>query len=112
MFLFLSISYKKTRFCLGHVLGSESHISAHHEVELLRLLLVGPPLCDAGFAEVRLRHGGLDRFGGAAVVETLGYVVVFDGHHVLDGGESGLGGLLDLQTQGAGGLDVGTAAGI
>lgn len=71
-------------------------MSTHHEVELLRLLLVGPPLSDAGFAEVRLRHRGLDRLGGAAVVEALGHVVVFDGHHVLDGGEGGLRCLFDL----------------
>lgn len=70
--------------------------TTYHEVELLRLLLVGPPLSDARFAEIRLRHSGFDRLGGPAVVETLGHVVVFDGHHVLDGGQGGLRCLFDL----------------
>lgn len=62
----------------------------HHEVKLLCLLLVGPSFGDAGLAEVRLRHGGLDRLCGPTVVETLGHVIVLDGYHVLDGGQSGL----------------------
>lgn len=69
----------------------------HHEVELFGLLLVGTSLGDAGFAEVRLGHSGLDRLCGAAVVETLRDIVVLDSHHVLDGGQSGFRGLLDLQ---------------
>jgi len=73
---------------------------AHHKVELLRLLLVGASLGDAGLAEVGLGHGGLDRLGGAAVVEALGHVVVLDGHHVLDGGQRGLRRLLHLRTTG------------
>lgn len=71
----------------------------HHEVELLRLLLVGPPLGHAGLAEVCLGHGRLDRLGGAAVVETLRHIVVLNGHHVLDGGQGSLRGLLDLKPQ-------------
>ena len=59
--------------------------------------MVGPPLGDAGLAEVSLRHGGLDRLSGAAVVEALRNVVVLDGHHVLDGGQSRLGRLLYLR---------------
>lgn len=75
-----------------------SSSSTHHEVELLRLLLIGPPLGDAGLAEVRLRNGGFDRLRGPAVVETLGHVVVFDSRHVLDGGQGGLRCLFDLET--------------
>lgn len=74
-----------------------SVLSSHHEVELLCLLLVGPPLGDAGFAEVRLRHRRLDRLGGSAVVETLGHIIVLNGYHVLDGGQGGLRSLFDLQ---------------
>lgn len=69
----------------------------HHEIELFGLLLVGTSLGDAGFAEVRLGHGGLDRLCGAAVVETLRDVIILDSHHVLDSGQCGLRGLLDLQ---------------
>lgn len=76
--------------------SSNQTLLSHHEVELLCLLLIGPPLGDAGLAEVGLRHGGLDRLGGAAVVETLRHIVVLDGYHVLDGGQGGLGRLLYL----------------
>lgn len=75
----------------------------HHEVELLCLLLVGPPLSNAGFAEVRLRHSRLDWLSGSTVVEALGYVVVFNGYHVLDGGQSGLWCFLDLEIEEKGG---------
>lgn len=71
-------------------------IFTHHEVELLGLLLIGPPLGNAGFAQVCLRHSRLDRFSGAAVVETLRHVVVFNSYHVLDGGQGGLRCLFDL----------------
>lgn len=69
------------------------------EVELLRLLLIGPPLGQAGFAEIGFADGGLDRLHAVAVVEALRDVVVLHRHHVLDGGQSGLHGLLHLGGQ-------------
>lgn len=60
------------------------------EVKLLRLLLVGAPLGQAGLAQIRFAEGGLDGLHAVAVVKALGDVKVLHGHHVLDGGQSGL----------------------
>lgn len=55
------------------------------EVKLLSLLLIGPSLGQAGFAEIGLTEGGLDRLHTVAVVEALRDIVVLHCHHVLDG---------------------------
>lgn len=96
--IFISVFYIKNTFLksLLSLTRSRPHLCTHHEVELLRLLLVGSPLGDAGLAEVRLWHCGLDWFGGPAVVEALRHIVVFNGHHVLDGGQGCLWCLFDL----------------
>lgn len=73
--------------------------AAHHEVEMLRFLLVSASLGDAGFTQVGFRHGGLDGLRGPAVLEALGHVVVFDSDHILDGLEGGFGRFLDLGTE-------------
>lgn len=62
---------------------------SYSEVEELRLLLVGSSLGQAGFAEVGVGHAGLDRLGGAAVLETLRHVIVLHVQHVLDGAQGG-----------------------
>lgn len=85
---------QKQETCLKAFLCAVSHTavcppSTHHEVKLFCLLLVGPPLSDAGFAKIRLWHSGFDRLGGPVMVEALRHVVVFNGHHVLDCGQSG-----------------------
>lgn len=72
---------------------------AHHEVEMLRFLLVSTSLGDAGFTQVGFRHGGLDGLCGPAVLEALGHIVVFDSDHILDSLEGGFGRFLDLGTE-------------
>lgn len=66
------------------------------EVELLRLLLIGPSLGQAGFAQIGFAEVGLHRLHAVAVMEALGDVVVLHRHHVLNGGQGGLHGFLHL----------------
>lgn len=57
----------------------------HREVELLRLLLVGSPLGDAGLAHEGFRDCGLDRLHRVAVLEAVRHIKILNGHDVLDG---------------------------
>lgn len=66
------------------------------EVKLLSLLLIGPSLGKARFAEIRFAESGFDRLHAVAMVKALWHVVVLHCHHVLDGGQSGLHGFLHL----------------
>lgn len=70
--------------------------SADREVELLRLLLVGPSFGQARFAQIGLTKCGLDRLHAVAMVKAFGHVVVLHCHHILDGAQSGLHCFLDL----------------
>lgn len=70
----------------------------HHEVELLRLLLVCSPLGDAGLTQVGLRDSGFHRLCGPAVLEAFRDIVVLDGDHILYGLQGGFGRFLNLGT--------------
>lgn len=72
----------------------------HREVELLRLLLVGSPLGDAGLAHEGFRDRGLDRLHRVAVLEAVRHIKIFNGHNVLDGLQGGLHCFLYLPQQG------------
>lgn len=76
--------------CCSRYTKSREARGTDGEVKLLRLLLVGSPLGQAGFAQIWFAEGGLDRLHAVAVVKALGDVKVLHGHHVLDGGQSGL----------------------
>lgn len=70
--------------------------SADREVELLRLLLIGPSFGQTGLTEIGFTESGLNRLHAVAVVKALRDIVVLHRHHVLDGGQSGLHGFLHL----------------
>lgn len=65
------------------------------EVKLLRLLLIGPSLGQAGFAEIGFTSG-FDWLHAVAVLEALRDIIVLHSHHVLNGGQSSLHGFLHL----------------
>lgn len=65
------------------------------EVKLLRLLLIGPSLGQAGFAEIGFTSG-FDWLHAIAVLEALRDIIVLHSHHVLNGGQSSLHGFLHL----------------
>lgn len=73
--------------------------STDREVKLFCLLLVGPPLGQAWFAQIGLAECGLDRLHAVTVVKAFRHVVVFHCHHVLDGAQSGLHRFLNLMKQ-------------
>lgn len=63
---------------------SRRKLNPYCEIELLRLLLVGPSLGDARFAHERFRDGGFNGLHGVAVLETVGNVKILDRDDVLD----------------------------
>ena len=71
---------------------------AYHEVELLRLLLVGSSLGDAGLTQIGFRDRGLHRLCGAAVLEAFRNIVVLDSDHILYCLQGGLSRFLNLGT--------------